>query len=66
MVKVTLRTYREEIEDLVDQGAFDAAISHCQHILKVYPKYLPAYSLLAKTALEKGDLDAAADLFTGY
>jgi hypothetical protein len=64
MVEVMLRDYCEEIEGLIDQGAFDAAISHCQHILKAYPKYLKAYSIIGKTALEKGDLDAAADLFS--
>jgi Flp pilus assembly protein TadD len=64
MVEVTLCEYCEEIDSLIDQGAFDAAISHCQHILKIHPKYLKVYSLLGKAALEKGDLEAAADLFS--
>ena len=63
MVEVTLREYCEEIEDLIDQGSYDAAISHIQHILKVHPKYIRAYSLMGKVALEKNDLEAAADLF---
>jgi tetratricopeptide (TPR) repeat protein len=64
MVQVSLKRYCEEIESLIDRGALDAAISHCQHILKSYPKYLPAYSLMGKAALEMGDLAAAADLFS--
>jgi tetratricopeptide (TPR) repeat protein len=64
MVEVALRNYSEEIDGLIDQGAFDAAIAHCQHVLKTYPKYLKAYSMIGKTALEKGDLEAAADLFS--
>ena len=64
MVEMTLREYLEEIESLAEEGAFDAVISHCQHILKVQPRYLPAYSLMGKTALELDDLEAAADLFS--
>ena len=64
MTEVTLGKYCEEIESLIDEGSFDAAISHCQHILKAYPKYLQAYRLLGNAVLEKGDLEAASDLFS--
>jgi tetratricopeptide (TPR) repeat protein len=64
MAEVTLREYCEEIESLIDQGSFDTAISHCQHILKTYPKYLQVYRLMGNAVLEKGDLEAAGDLFS--
>jgi tetratricopeptide (TPR) repeat protein len=64
MTEVTLWEYCEEIESLIDEGYFDAAISHCQHILKTYPKYLQAYRLLGSAVLEKGDPEAASDLFS--
>jgi tetratricopeptide (TPR) repeat protein len=64
MSEVTLREYCEEIEDLIEQGSLDRAISYCQHILKTYPKHLQVYSLMGKLALEKGELEAAADLFS--
>jgi tetratricopeptide (TPR) repeat protein len=64
MTEVTLGEYCEEIESLIDEGSFDAAISHCQHILKAYPKYLQAYRLLGNAVLEKGDLEAASDLYS--
>jgi predicted Zn-dependent protease len=64
MSEVTLQKYCQEIEDLIDQGALDAAVNHCQHVLKIHPKHLPTYRLLGKTALEKNDLRAAADLFS--
>ncbi|MGD9099584.1 MAG: hypothetical protein PVF45_03825, partial [Anaerolineae bacterium] len=63
MSEITLREYCEDIDKLIEQGSLDAAISHCQHILRTYPKYLPAYRLMGTAALEKDDQEAAIDLF---
>jgi tetratricopeptide (TPR) repeat protein len=63
MAKVSLRIYNREIETLIDQGQIDEAIAHCQHILKVHPKYLEAYRLLGKAFLEARRFSDAADIF---
>ncbi len=63
MSEITLQAYCEDIEKLIEQGSLEAAISHCQHILKSHPKYLPAYRLMGYAALEKDELEIAADLF---
>jgi tetratricopeptide (TPR) repeat protein len=63
MSEITLQEYCEDIDKLIEQGSLDAAISHCQHILRTYPKYLPAYRLMGTAALEKDEREAAIDLF---
>jgi tetratricopeptide (TPR) repeat protein len=52
MSKVELRDYLRRIESLVSAEKWDDAVSHCKHILTIYPKYLNVYSLLGKIYLE--------------
>src|SRR3990170_866465 len=63
MADIALRDYVTEIESLIEGNAYDEAVVHCRHILGVYPKYLEAYRLLGKAALEKEDDRAALDIF---
>lgn len=63
MQEITLSQYCAEIERLLQDEAYDEAIAHCLHILKRYPKYYKAYRLLGQAYLEKGQNEAAMDLF---
>ncbi|PWH11699.1 MAG: hypothetical protein DDG60_16745, partial [Anaerolineae bacterium] len=63
MSKVALRVYNRDIEALIDQGHYDEAIAHCQHVLKTFPKYLEIYRLLGKAYLEARRFAEAADIF---
>ncbi|HLF26196.1 MAG TPA: tetratricopeptide repeat protein [Anaerolineae bacterium] len=63
MADIALRDYISEIDSLIEGSSYDEAISHCRHILTRYPKYLEAYRLLGKAALEKEDDRAAVDMF---
>ncbi len=63
MAEIALRDYIAEIESLIEGNAYDEAVAHCRHILTRYPKYLEAYRLLGKAALEKEDDRAAVDVF---
>ncbi len=63
MSKVALRVYNRDIETLIDQGHIDEAIAHCQHVLKIFPKYLEIYRLLGKAYLEARRFSDAADIF---
>ncbi|MBI3242138.1 MAG: tetratricopeptide repeat protein [Chloroflexi bacterium] len=63
MAEISLRTYLEEVDRLIDGNQVDEAIAHARHILTIYPKHLDAYRLLAKALLEKNRHLDAADVF---
>ncbi|WP_376789184.1 tetratricopeptide repeat protein [Thermoflexus sp.] len=63
MQEIALSQYCAEIERLLQDEAYDEAIAHCFHILKRYPKYYRVYRLLGQAYLEKGQDEAAMDLF---
>jgi tetratricopeptide (TPR) repeat protein len=63
MAKISLRTYKKEIENLIDRGQLEEAIAHCRHILSIFPKYVDAYRLLAKAFLESQNYPDAGDVF---
>ncbi len=63
MSTITLRSYLNEINALIEQGQLDEAIGHCRHILKRYPKHLESYRLLGKAYLEAKRYTDAADVF---
>jgi tetratricopeptide (TPR) repeat protein len=63
MGKVSLRLYNREIENLIDHGQMDEAISHSKYILQSYPKHIDTYRLLGKALLEGRHYGAAADVF---
>jgi competence ComEA-like helix-hairpin-helix protein len=62
MAKIPLRTYHREIETLIDRGQHEQAISHCRHILKIYPKHIDTYRLLGKAYLESQRYGDASDI----
>ena len=63
MAKVSLRTYSQEIETMIETGQLDEAIAHCRHILNAYPKNLEIYRLLGKAFLEAKRFDEAINVF---
>ncbi len=62
MAKIPLRAYNREIEAMIDRGESNAAIAHCRHILKYYPKHIDTYRLLGKAYLESQRYAEAADV----
>lgn len=63
MNKISLRIYEKEIEDLIDKGQTDEAISHCAHILNQIPKHVDTYRLMGKAYLESQRFSEASDVF---
>ncbi|HZY45162.1 MAG TPA: hypothetical protein VFF70_10475, partial [Anaerolineae bacterium] len=63
MTEVALHDYVNEIAGMIEGSSYDAAITHCKHILSQYPKYLEAYRLIGKAALEKEDDATAINVF---
>ena len=63
MTDITLRDYATEIDGMIENRSYDAAIAHCKYILNHYPKYIEAYRLLGKASLEKEDDETTLDIF---
>jgi tetratricopeptide (TPR) repeat protein len=63
MTEISLRAYCDEVEELIKADSHDQAIAVCQHILRLYPRYLEAYRLLGQACLEKGMHSEAKDFF---
>lgn len=63
MPEVALQDYLQEINGLVDDSHLEAAIRHCRHILKQFPRHVETYRLLGKALLEQDRLADAADVF---
>jgi tetratricopeptide (TPR) repeat protein len=63
MADIALRTYLQEIDELVNHSQSDEAIAHAKHILGFYPKLIEAYRLWAQALLEKQKHTDAADIF---
>jgi tetratricopeptide (TPR) repeat protein len=61
--QVSLKSYCDEVRDLIKSEAYDEALVTGRYILQHYPKYVEAYQLLAETCLSKGQYDEALDLF---
>ena len=62
MVSISLRSYINEINDMVDQRQIDEAIAHSRHILETYPKHVDTYRLLGKAYLEEQRYSDASDI----
>ncbi len=62
MANISLRAYNREIENLIEKGAIEEAISHAKHILQYYPKYIETYRLLGKAFLESHRYTEASDI----
>ena len=63
MAEITLRSYTQEIDGLIELERLDEAIAHCRQILQVYPKHLASYRLLGKAYLEAKRYGDASDIF---
>lgn len=63
MAKIPLRDYLTGIEELVDGGQIDEALSHCRHILETFPKNVDTYRTMGKAYLEAHRHQEAADIF---
>ena len=63
MEQVALQEYCRHIEGLIERSAYDEAVAHCKHILQQHPKYIEAYRLLGKVALDREDDKQATELF---
>jgi tetratricopeptide (TPR) repeat protein len=48
---------------MIEDGRIEETIAHARHILSHYPRYLPAYSLMARASMEKGDFSRASHFF---
>jgi len=46
MSELTLQEYTQEIAGMLERGAYEEAVVHCQHILKQHPKYVEPYRLI--------------------
>jgi hypothetical protein len=60
---IALHKYHEQIEQLLEDGAYHLAGKHCRQILQQHPLHVPTYRLLAKTSLESNQYREAKDLF---
>ncbi len=63
MADIRLQDYLVKIQDLISNERHDEAISHCQQILRQYPKHVATYCLLGEACLEIGRYEEASDLF---
>ena len=63
MAKISLRSYTQEIERMVESGRTEEAIAHCRNILQTYSKCVDVYRLLGKAYLESQRYGDAADIF---
>ena len=48
MSEITLREYREQIAEKIEQGRYAEAVAHSKHILEHYPKHAAAYRLMGE------------------
>jgi tetratricopeptide (TPR) repeat protein len=62
MAKIPLRAYIKEIENQIERGEIDQAVTHAKNILKSYPKNIDTYRLLGKAYLESQRFSEAADI----
>ena len=62
MTKISLRSYNQEIENLINRGEAEEAIAHCKYILKLFPKHIDTYRLLGKAYLENQRYTEASDI----
>ena len=64
MAKISLRGYNREIENLINSGRTDEAITHCIFILKFFPKCIDTYRLMGKAYLEAQRYGEATDILS--
>ncbi len=62
MVSIALRSYINDIGDMIDHQQIAESIAHCRHILETYPKHVDTYRLLGKAYLEEKRYGDASDI----
>lgn len=62
MVDISLRAYHREINQMIENGYADRAITHCKHILQRFPKHVDTYRLLGNAYLELYKFTEAAEI----
>lgn len=63
MAEITLRSYSQEVDGLIELEQLDEAIAHCRQILQAFPKHLDTYRSLGKAYLEAKRYGDASDIF---
>ena len=63
MPEISLNTYENEIDQLIEQARYLEALAHIRHILGQYPHYVGAYYLMGKLMLEVDLPGLAIDMF---
>ncbi len=63
MSNIALREYHRNIERLIENHQIDDALSHCENIVRVFPKDIESYRKVGKIFLEKQDYAGAEKVF---
>ena len=63
MSKIALREYHRNIERLIENHQIDDALSHCENIVRSFPKEIETYRSVGKIFLEKQDFLSAEKIF---
>ena len=63
MSKHSLRGHCDTAREQLRAGKYDRAIAHCRALLMLYPRYVPAYTIMGEAYLAKGEHAEAANLF---
>ena len=63
MSNIALREYHRNIERLIENHQIDDALSHCENIVRVFPKDIETYRKVGKIFLEKQDYASAEKVF---
>ncbi|NBD34746.1 MAG: tetratricopeptide repeat protein, partial [Chloroflexi bacterium] len=63
MAEVTLQTYEEEVDQLIEASRYIEAIAHIRNILKQHPSYYGIYYLIGKMMLDNRMPELAIEMF---
>ena len=63
MNKHSLRGHCDKAREQLRAGKYNRAIAHCRALLMLYPRYVPAYTIMGEAYLAKGEHAEAANLF---
>jgi len=63
MSEHSLRGHCIKAREQLRAGKYDRAISHCRALLMLYPRCVPAYTIMGEAYLAKGEHAEAANLF---
>jgi len=63
MSKHSLRGHCDKAREQLRAGKYDRSITHCRALLMLYPKCVPAYTIMGEAYLAKGEHAEAANLF---